>query len=193
MPAVAKEFYDSSFMDEVVRACGASMKTKRGAFMLEGRHGDVAWTLRASPPTPGDGDYSEIRWLSPSYRLDTKAMIKAATAAMRQGVAPQPPAMVSVRCNATRLFEDFRRASDTDRWDFTDPAGLLDEPLRRAIMDWPDAWWTERDLRPALPQHIFVNDDGVQVHAGPWWNSAPAMVHLVRLGVNITGRLRAAV
>ena len=77
------------------------------------------------------------------------------------------------------------------RFVYTDPAGVLDEALRRRIESWPTARHGDGVVRPAELSSIRVTREGLVVESVSWWDSAPALDHQIGLALDIAGRLTA--
>lgn len=77
------------------------------------------------------------------------------------------------------------------RFDYTDPAGILDVALRRRIENWPSAQHGDRAVRPAELWSIKLTGEGLVVESVSWWDSAPALDHQIGLAVDIARRLTA--
>jgi hypothetical protein len=78
------------------------------------------------------------------------------------------------------------------RWAVRDPSGVLDAGLAPWFDKWPIAWWGPGDERPARLESLWLNQYGLEVRAGEWWCSAPALDQLIALGLEIAGRLHRA-
>jgi hypothetical protein len=177
------------FGKQVANDLGSKFKDKGGYALLTGTTRSVEWTVKLQP---GARDHAfSVNLQSPSYRLDTKRAMKEMVRAMKAGEPVPPPAMVSVICNGPRL-NPFAGKRSGDEWSIEDPRGILTGDLLRMVKEWPDAlWFDDQTPRPALPGHIYCDDDGVYVKGGGWWASAPALHHHINLGVALVERLRA--
>ncbi len=75
------------------------------------------------------------------------------------------------------------------RYDYTDPAGILDAELRRRIESWPSAQHGDGVVRPVELWSIHHNREGLVVDSASWWGSAPALDHQIGLALEIARRL----
>ncbi len=72
---------------------------------------------------------------------------------------------------------------------YTDPAGILDNALRRRIESWPSALHGDGVMRPAELWSITCTHGGLVVESVSWWGSAPALDHQIGLALEIADRL----
>ena len=163
---------------------------------VEPRASDLAWFCDLDDGTPtGENDpASHVRWACPALRLRATAGTAAGPVLEVRRSGPQS--------DLGRLMTRFGRltgrgsslpaGSDGDgRFVYTDPAGILDEALRRRIESWPTARHGDGVVRPAQLSSIRVTREGLVVESVSWWDSAPALDHQIGLALDIAGRLTA--
>jgi hypothetical protein len=183
------------FGKQVADELGAKFKERGHEATMTGVTQSVEWTVKLAPGSyerqHGGQPLFRVNLESPSYRLDTKRVMKAMVAAMKAGQPVPPPAMVSVICNGPQL-NPLARKRDGDQWSIEDPRAIFTGDLLHMLKEWPDAWWHgENNPRPALPAHIYCDDDGLYLKGGGWWASAPALHHHIALAVRLVQRLGA--
>ena len=163
---------------------------------LEPRESDLAWYCDLDDGTPtGESDpASFVRWVCPALRVGPSAtgMVEPPLDVRRSGP----------RSDLGRLMKGLGRIAGrptrpTSGRDpeggfvYSDPAGVLDDALRRRIENWPPAPHGDGVVRPAELSSIACTREGLVVESVSWWDSAPALDHHLGLAIDIARRLAA--
>ena len=164
---------------------------------LEPQESDLAWHCDLDDGTPTDSDRnpaSFVRWVCPALRGGHAA--RASTVPLIDVHQSGPPSdlgrlMKGLGRLAGRASGRTPGRDAEGRFVYTDPAGILDEELRRRIEVWPLAKYDDGVERPAELWSIAVTGEGLVVESVSWWDSAPALDHQIGLAVDIAHRLAA--
>ena len=159
------------------------------AWRVQPRESTLAWhcDLDDGTPTGDDDPASFVRWVCPALRW-RGAAADAPLDVRRSG--PQSD-LGRLAARLGRLLSGAPAPDVQDRYDYTDPHGMIDAALRERLERGPTAMYGDLVERPYELTSIRMTHEGLVVSTGSWWGSAPALDHHIALAIDVAARLAA--
>ena len=162
------------------------------AWRLEPRQSTLPWhcDLDDGTSTNNEADpASFVRWVCPALRLVGRSATPQVDVRRRGPQSDAGRALAALGRFTRRTPAHNPDPSASARYDYTDPHGLVDAPLRRRLEHWPMATDGNGVTRPAELWSIQVTHEGLVVQSVSWWDSAAALDHQIALATDLASRL----
>ncbi|MBL8227165.1 MAG: hypothetical protein JNL98_01755 [Bryobacterales bacterium] len=179
-------------------------------FLIEGSSNGLAWQCTL------DQDWESVRtsaiaWVCPELVIreaDFHEMLGQVTDAVRtKSTAPIPfrVPLINVYYDVPQtdigavldMIRTFRRRGLKGLFEANEPelvihdtAGVIDEAMRARLTQWPEAFGTDRKLRPVRLHRIAMEPRGFCLRSADWWASAAALTYQIQLGIDLAARLQ---